>query len=322
MNDLSSDAKIRREAAGSSALTPVEWALCYHGRGWSVVPVAPRSKNPIGEGWQKRELTAEDLMREFPDPERNIGVKPGDVSGGLVDIDLDCAEAVELAADYLPPTGAIFGRVGKPRSHYLYYAAGLRMKRYSDPQKTGGKPTLIELRANSAKGEAGLHTVFPGSIHPSGELVEWDRPWSDKTQPASVSDRLLVKCVEHLAAATLLVRAMPDGARHDYRLVIAGWLLRSGWAVDDVKEFMMPITRWTKGPDAEREVDGLVNNVEGKDLPGFPRLVEVLGEPRAKAVAKCLGIKGRACWRGLAPVCRRAGMAAQAQARQDRAAAP
>ena len=249
-----------------------------------------RAEEQIGGGWQKRVLSAEDLPRVFRDAEMNIGVKLGDVSGGLVDIDLDCPEAVELAEDYLPSTGAIFGRPGKPRSHYLYRATGLRLKRYMDPLNTGGRQTLIELRANSAKEDGGCQTVFPGSTHEQGEQISWDQPWSDKTQPAPVNGSQLEKCVEHLAAATLFVRALPEGGRHEFRLVVSGWL-RSGWGQDDVIAFMRPITRWTKGADAEREVEDLVKNSEGKDLPGFPRLVEAVGEARAKAIAKCLRIK-------------------------------
>ena len=50
----------------------------------------------------------------------NIGVLLGEPSGWLIDVDLDCDEAVALAPKFLPPTGATSGRPGKPASHWWY----------------------------------------------------------------------------------------------------------------------------------------------------------------------------------------------------------
>jgi len=79
----------------------------------------PRSKKPIGEGWQDQRLELADLPREFFG-DRNIGLLLGGPSGGLADVDLDCNEALALAPAFLPTTAAIFGRRSKPHSHWLY----------------------------------------------------------------------------------------------------------------------------------------------------------------------------------------------------------
>ena len=90
----------------------------YVQRGWAVIPVHPRSKQPIRDNWPELRLQAKDLATYFPTGEENIGVLLGEPSGGLIDIDLDSAEAICLAPEILPPT-CRFGRENKPESHYL-----------------------------------------------------------------------------------------------------------------------------------------------------------------------------------------------------------
>ena len=41
--------------------------------------------------------------------------------GRLVDADLDCAETVRFAADFLPEPAGLFGRASKPGSHRLFW---------------------------------------------------------------------------------------------------------------------------------------------------------------------------------------------------------
>src|SRR5215207_740315 len=100
-------------------LSPIDVARQYTARGWSVIPIPSGTKRPILARWQALRLAASDLQRHFPADE-NVGVLLGEPSGGLVDVDLDHALAVELAPQYLPATAAIFGRASKPSSHWLY----------------------------------------------------------------------------------------------------------------------------------------------------------------------------------------------------------
>src|SRR5204863_4515617 len=136
-------------------------------RGWQPIPVPHAEKSPgnaAGKGWQRLRLTAADLLGYFGDGPMNIGILLGAVSGGLMDVDLDCAEALVLADTFLPATDSVFGRAGKPRSHRLYLVGGdLRTERLRDLDGS----TLVELRG------AGGQTVFPPSTHPCGEIVAW-----------------------------------------------------------------------------------------------------------------------------------------------------
>lgn len=163
----------------------------YMARKWDILPISLGEKAPDIPGWLKRHFTASDFPDEF-----NIGVKLGDPSGGLVDVDIDALDALPLADEYLPATDSIFGRESKCRSHWLYYAEpGQRTRRWTDAQ---GK-VIVEIRAN------GSQTIFPGSMHPSGEMIEWDFD----ERPTKIEFSKLVDACEALARAVREQRGEP-----------------------------------------------------------------------------------------------------------------
>jgi len=88
----------------------LDLALLYAAEGWSVIPVPYKEKGPKLKGWQNLRLTEETVADHFNRGPQNIGVLMGEPSGGLVDTDIDCPEAVRLAPYFLPPTE------GRPRS--------------------------------------------------------------------------------------------------------------------------------------------------------------------------------------------------------------
>ncbi len=154
-------------------------AASYRRRGWSVVPVPFRSKVPVYPGWQQLRISEAELGRYFVGQRRNIGVLLGKPSRWLIDVDLDHALALELAATHLPPTGAIFGRAGKRRLHWLYIASHpVDTRQWRLPTN---KKMVVELRSTGAQ------TVLPGSVHVSGEPIEWDRDG----EPAVIDPALL-----------------------------------------------------------------------------------------------------------------------------------
>ena len=48
---------------------------------------------------------------------------------GAVDIDKDCSEVIELADDFLPAAGIVFGTESTPTSHALYKVLDLDKKK-------------------------------------------------------------------------------------------------------------------------------------------------------------------------------------------------
>src|SRR4051812_48882880 len=86
-------------------------------RGFRVVPVAHAAKVPTDhktglplENWETLQIEECDLARWFNGKPQNVGFLCGEPSGHLVDVDLDCDEAVALGPHFLPSTHAVFGR--------------------------------------------------------------------------------------------------------------------------------------------------------------------------------------------------------------------
>jgi len=213
----------------------------YHRRGWAVVPIPAGSKAPNTPGWDKRAFRAEELGRTFGASD-NIGVILGPRSTGLVDIDLDCREALGLADLYLPATQAVFGRASKPRSHRLYQAPDARYDAFADP---GVGDVLLELRAQGK--DSGAHqTVLPPSLHPSGERVEWA---DEVIAPAPIDAARLRRRAAYLAIACLVERHVSATAARtpgpDLPLLL--------WEAD--RELGQAAFRWLDEPfpDAPRE---------------------------------------------------------------------
>ena len=145
------------------------------------IPVEFQGKKPLRAGWQQLSIGHHDVDNHFGE-EVNIGIRLGDASG-VVDVDIDSEEAAQLADQYLPPTPSEFGRDSRPRSHRLYRVekgtAG-ESGRHQFPEALG-KGTIVEYRANGAQ------TVFPGSVHVSGETIRWD---SDGEPAQAYADQL------------------------------------------------------------------------------------------------------------------------------------
>lgn len=271
--------------------TPIEIATAYIERGWNPVPLPLRTKKPVDEAWQNRIIGHNNVADYFNHEPMNIGILLGRTSGGLTDVDLDCAEAIGLASYILPKTGAIFGHASARGSHRLYRTtlagkwdkAALRLK---DPTPAAaGRTVLVELRTGP-----GAQTVFPGSVHENGENVVWE----DEHEPAAVDDEDLVRRVHRLAAACLFARYWPPhGTRHDAALALGGFLARSGVSQSDLKCMVEAIAKTSGDPewrDRLRAAEDAANAFrQGKRAFGYPELERLFGLPVAATVADWLG---------------------------------
>jgi hypothetical protein len=105
-------------------------------------------KRPVYRNWPETRLSLTDAEQRLA-AGRNVATRLGPASGDLVDVDLDCSEALVLADLYLPPTGAGFGRASKQRSHRLY-----RFRALSSPassiRATATRCSSCELMAATA----------------------------------------------------------------------------------------------------------------------------------------------------------------------------
>ena len=243
---------------GGILMTPTEAALQYFKKGWYSVPIAriclscrhqhadhtclyrygkPNAcpcriqyqreegmptKGPTEEGWQNKRLSENAIITAFHISD-NIGLLLGEQSAWLVDVDLDSSEAITLAPEFLPKTGMVSGRTGKPYSHYWYSAPETITKKFQY-QAERGSATLLELRST------GGQTVVPPSAHPLGGNYFWH----SEQEPLQIAFTTLQRAVSKLAIASLLAKYWPGpGARHDAALPIAGVFVHAGWPEEE-----------------------------------------------------------------------------------------
>ncbi len=245
------------------------------------VPVAARSKRPRIKGWQALtcEAVSADFEKLFPSgATQNVGVLLGAASGGLIDIDLDWPEARNVAAHFLPRT-ATFGRRSNPISHYAYVCTPIPATKQLcpptavDPHK---KPHIVEVRSDRCQ------TVWPGSIHESGEEVRWDV--AAETTPAQISEAELTRAVHRVVAAAYLSSIWGKGhSRDELSTALAGGLIAIGWSVEAVRHFIKAIAesvgdeeisqRLKKAGRAARIIGGRTDGAQ----PGWPTMSKLLG---------------------------------------------
>jgi hypothetical protein len=271
---ISDDAPNFKTALEAARLYLMRW-------GFTSMPVESQSKKPLFKDWGNTEITEETLPNLFFDESLNVGIILGPRSGGLADVDLDCAESRALAPYLLPETGLIRGRKSAPGSGYLYTATGENAKYVEtrDPiLSRNERNVLVEMRTSS-EGKAHM-TVVPPSVHPSGEHYVWDK-FGD---PARISGEELTRLVYLLAAACLLVRYWPLGSRQSVVLPLAGTLYRLGWKLDKVIHFVRSVAIVANDEQVETRVDAVRSTYEnaqhGQNVTGAPTLMEVLGEKR------------------------------------------
>src|SRR5262245_16448802 len=150
-------------------------------------------------GWNAFQLTLESIGREIVPPITGLGVRLGEPSGDLVDVDLDCPEAQAAAPLWLPRTAGISGPARKPETPGIYPPSPppTAFKCADAPGVSQAPPTFIELRST------GLQTVWPPSLHvESGEQVRFDQDG----RPTRVEPLALTAAVRQVGATALLTR--------------------------------------------------------------------------------------------------------------------
>lgn len=251
----------------------------YIKNGLYPVPIPAGGKNPGKDGWQNLRLTADDVSTI--DTDANIGIILGEPSRHIVDIDLDCPEAIIAARDLLPETRR-FGRATAMDSHYLYFCEGAKTSKYQY------KTMLVELRST------GTQTVFPGSIHgKTGEPITWANV---KKRVQTITPDELKACVDLVAAVALLARELStwDSGRHDAYLALTGALLHGKIPAAEVKRLLCIVIDASGDPEPRDRVRVVVDTCEhyagGGEVQGWPTLAEYFDSALTKKLKKWLPI--------------------------------
>lgn len=191
----------------------------YIDNGYDVTILHPKTKRPMLPNWGNITLSANDFESYggFPG-DYNIGIKLGKVSDGIVDVDLDCAEAVWFGQALLNTETQVFGRDNNPASHYFYCVP--------DPQKTlrFNHPItgtgIVELRGN------GGQTVLPGSIYEDGSTIRFED--HSLPEPLLTDWSTLKRQCEFIAAGCVLSEFWTEGNRHRLAVALGGWAAHKG----------------------------------------------------------------------------------------------
>jgi hypothetical protein len=177
----------------------------YIANGVTVIWLPHGSKNPgTQKDWQNRNIVQLDQVEQLFSHPRNVGVLLGEKSANLVDVDLDCLEAIDWAPEFLPPTPWKSGRASKPGSHYFYQTVGA-VGRIELRDPLTGK-MIVELRTgyNGVGRSVAQQTVLPPSLNPAGEHVFWETPSNGASIQVDAS--ALIKAVHSIGIATLIDR--------------------------------------------------------------------------------------------------------------------
>jgi hypothetical protein len=263
----------------------------YIERGWAPIPIPFRTKGPVLDAWHTLRINKETAPSFFNGGPQNIGILLGSASGGLCDLDLDCSEAI-AAAPYILPRTSLFGHASKRGSHWIYRTTLFETEdraaiKFLDSDKHG----LLEVRVGG-RGSA-AQTIFPPSVHVSGEPIEWeDRGPGDITGIAG--DELLQRA-RRLASAAEIARKYPKvGGRHDAAFVLGGFLARCGFSQAQVGVFIEAIAAASlQPPDKRRDMSRTAQDgANAEKRAGFPALVKTFGPDTAKKVADWLDYNG------------------------------
>jgi len=279
----------------------LDTALDYLRQGFCPVPIPPREKGPTNKGWpeEAQRITVENAHRYFK-LDNNLGLLMGFAK--LLDVDCDCVTAVNAARLLLPPTGFVYGRPSKPRSHYLYVASsGLPVNnKYVDPDGE----TIVEFRSLKKDGTCGLQTVVPPSVHrDTGEAIRLE---TDANGVPAVVDAVAVYgLVAQIAAAGLLAKHWPGAGRHAGELALAGALANPGMPEEDAVGFVLLTYQSVPTHDrsALSRVKTSVRDTYHKheaeaEHTGFKTLAEAVGQDVAAKAMAWLGLNAPQASRG------------------------
>ncbi|CAB4190340.1 Virulence-associated E [uncultured Caudovirales phage] len=253
-------------------MSVAHWASTYISMGLQVVPLAPNTKVCKDEGWLRLVFQPDDFRVND-----NIGIRS---VNGLVIIDEDCPEAVACADAFYPQTGAVYGRPSKQRSKRLYYSTFDKTLALKDIE-TG--TTLLEIRS-------GHQDMAPPSIHPDGEVLEWD---GDLAPPSPVETEALLRATRLVATCAVVSRYYnPPGARHDWCLALSGTLKSLGIVEDECLAILTYAAKWAddgKLLDRLTEVRSTYERSDTDAVAGTKKLKELVGDKFVSTLNKIWG---------------------------------
>jgi ABC-type dipeptide/oligopeptide/nickel transport system ATPase component len=254
----------------------LEAALRYARRGFRVIPLRERGKEPLISGWPERATWDEAQIREWWErwPNANIGIATGKYRDGYFCVlDFDPRHGGDwyddVGEDTLPTTWVV--HTGGDGRHFYY--------RTRDPLRCAKLRDGVDLKSE------GGYVVVPPSVHPeTGNEYGWrigsaprdlEMAWVPEwvLEELSVAGRVGEGGKEGMRLSLWrLAPPIPKGTRHNYLVSLAGVLWGAG-----VKEKELEAVLWgvlelfetREDFDPEVEIGGIMKglkNWEGEKL--------------------------------------------------------
>jgi hypothetical protein len=249
-----------------------------------VVFASDYGKKAVAESWTIRLKKQVKQLDQFKDFSNYNIVTGGDTL--IVDNDLDCPEALQLADYFLPSTKLEFGRESTPRAHRLFKVIDLSKKhtRKFFDFKGDEKSMLVELRANK-------HYTMALGQYDNGEKVVWN----SIGQPTEVQWDTLNKAAALLSVACVVMRKYPDPKskmRNEYIKLMVAALWQHKVEKEDCKKIIKAVTAKQKDDTEERlaRVEDIYKRERTEQIQGLPKLAEQFNwsEDEVKDIKKLL----------------------------------
>lgn len=245
--------------------------------GWEPIALPLKSKHSKGKWGEPVKWTGDSIDNSFG-PDNNLGIALGQRSSNLVDIDFDWPEAALVAnvmLSYLPS----FGRAGSPHSHRIV-TSELQKNRYTFeiPDEAAklfnaDRKMVLEIRG------AGHQTMFPPSIHPTGELVRWH---DDPVAMEPVEGESLRRICSFIAFMSVILNRYPkvSGNRDEICMALTGTLIRADFSDDEINRSIEMIAELAGDEEAKKRGGKAVATREkiasGEQVWSLPQLCEQL----------------------------------------------
>ena len=233
-----------------------------------IIFASDYGKKAIAESWTVRlskQVKKLDQFKEF----ENYNIATGGDSL-VVDIDLDCSEALQLADYFIPSTQLEFGRASTPRSHRLLKVIDLNKKhtRTFWDFKGDEKSMLVELRANK-------HYTMAMGQYDNGEKVVWNTVG----QPTEINWDTLTKSAALLSVACVVMRKYPGATskmRNEYLKLMIAALWQHKVEKEDCIKIIKAVAKVEKDNVEERlaRVEDIYKRERTEQIQGLPKLAE------------------------------------------------
>lgn len=224
-------------------------ALRYLHFGWCPIPLKAGSKSPA-VAWREYQRRRPSVEEASGWSWSGVGVACGQVSGGLVVLDVDGPEGLEeLRRRGHPPTPT----ARTNRGLHLYFKASESL------------PSVPDLLPGMDFKGAGGYVVAPPSAHPSGTRYEWlDGLSPEDLEPAPLPNWVHQLVRERQAGPSQSggAKLFKEGQRNTGLTSIAGWMRRQGLSEQAIARALAEINATScEPPLPPREVGQIAKSV-------------------------------------------------------------